>query len=170
MSKRYNLGRRRKPDGKDQTLPSGQTCRIRAQVSYKDLIRDGVIHEDGLAGEFPEYQPDATVNVDTSKPIGEQIDLRMQELDVPALLAQLTSTQESMDRLWDLINRITQYTVLEPRLTTPPADDNEVRDPELIYVDYVELDDRAFLFNYALGGSDTVEGFAGELKGSGDNG
>lgn len=170
MSKRYNLGKRRKPDGMDQTLPSGQTCRIRTEVSYKEMIREGIIHKDGLAGEFPEYEPDTKVTIDKSKPVGEQIDLHMDELDVQHLIAQLTRSPESMERLWALITRIAQYTVLEPRLATPPPLDSDPRDPDLIYADYVQLEDRAFLFNYALGGSDNVEGFASELNGRGDNG
>lgn len=169
MSK-YSLGKRRKPDGAEKTMPSGQTCLVRKNVSYKDMVADGVLAEGGLAAEFPEYAPDTKTTVDTSKPVGDQIDLHMDELDTPSLITQLLSTPESTERLWSLINRIAQYTVLQPRLHTPPEDPEEARDPELIYIDYVELEDRAFLFNYALGGSDTVEGFAGELKGSGDNG
>lgn len=161
----YNLGSKHRPEGKDVVLPSGQTCQVRANMSLSDLIADGILSPEGLMAEFPEYAPDATATVDESKPVGDQIDLKMDELDYGLMFAKILASRESTDRLWALINRIVCYTVISPKVRPIPADD-VVRAASAIYVDYIELDDRAFLFNYALGGPDTVEGFANEVTGS----
>ncbi len=53
------------------------------------------------------------------------------------------------------------HVVIEPHvLPVPPPE--EARDPDGLYVDDVDLEDKVFLFNWAVGGTADVEAFRKE--------
>lgn len=62
-----------------------------------------------------------------------------------------------------LIDRVVLFCVVEPKLTAAPESEED-RDPEVLYVDEIDLDDRMFILNYVMGGSKDLETFR---KGSG---
>lgn len=77
--------------------------------------------------------------------------------------------QEMMDDptkladVFSLADAVTVATVVEPRvLPVPPK--GEDRDPDLLYVDQVDLEDKLFILNYAVGGTRDLERFREEQE------
>lgn len=91
---------------------------------------------------------------------------------------------EKIEDMLTLFDSVTCYCVIEPKVTpvpmdtiVHPADDKhdgfweetrvipvESRDPEKLYVDEVNLDDKIFIFQFACGGTRSVEQFREEFS------
>lgn len=91
--------------------------------------------------------------------------------------------EKQIQDMLDLFDAVTLYCVIEPKVTSVPhwsheqADAgacshedigeiipaiSEFRDPDLLYVDDVELEDKAFVFQFACGGTRSLEQFREE--------
>lgn len=103
--------------------------------------------------------------------------------NAPELTMEDVDEQKLNDML-QLFDAVTVYCVLEPKVTPapletiihPPDDDHKTeweekkiipigdprRDDDLLYVDEVVLEDKAFIFNFACGGTRNVEQFREE--------
>jgi hypothetical protein len=57
-----------------------------------------------------------------------------------------------------MIDKVVLHCVVEPKLS-PAPEREEDRDADTLYVDEVDLDDRMFILNFALGGSRDLETF-----------
>lgn len=165
---KYTLGKRR-DDGVDLTVPSGSLCRVR-RPGVQGLMKIGVLDSlDQLTSwvAMGPLQPD--------KPQGglsaEQIlDLASRKDDLEAGLA--------------LVDKVVEYVVLQPRLLRPIRRDEHTRepiltedgkeiplpeadrDPEQIYTDDVDMEDRMFILQFCVGGSSDLERFRKEWEGS----
>lgn len=78
---------------------------------------------------------------------------------------------ESLAEMAELVDKVAVYCVMEPELRpVPDKDENgrelEARDPNALYVDKVDLDDKTFIFNFAVGGTRDLEPFREGLKAS----
>lgn len=58
----------------------------------------------------------------------------------------------------EVVNRVVQAVVVEPELAMPPVE-GERRKPGVFYVDWVDLEDRMFLFQFTIGGTRDLETF-----------
>jgi hypothetical protein len=104
--------------------------------------------------------------------------LRAMKTGTAPNMAQIESDGEKANDMIDLVDNVICRIVVEPRVTPlPPEEDPESskydphfeRDEELLYVDEVHPDDKAFLFQWACGGTSDLEQFrkeSAELMGS----
>ncbi len=58
----------------------------------------------------------------------------------------------------ELMDAITCYCVVEPKVIPAPPEDEE-RNPNLLYVDEVDMEDKTFIFQFAVGGTKDLESF-----------
>lgn len=140
----------------DVTCPSGQVALVK-RPGVQGLVEAGVLHDiDSLTGLVDQK------HIKRVKGTGEQIDV-----------AKLMKDPESLGRVMKVIDLVTVYCVVKPKLALAWKDvegqqvplDNEER-AKLVeeqsiqaFSDQVELDDKMFLFNYAVGGTRSLERF-----------
>lgn len=137
----------------DVTVPSGQTCQCR-RPGMQGLIAKGILDKMDILT--------ATVNdkhisrVKKGKAAAEQI------VDDPAKLLEVL----------DSIDKVLCYIVVQPALSRPvveeqdddgntverPIEDDE-REEGVVYTDRIDVEDKMFLFNFAVGGTRDVATF-----------
>lgn len=130
------------------TLPSGKNCRIR-KVGFQTFIRQGMI-PNSLLGPVQR-------SLDTGK-----------ELDVNLI----TSEPGQLEDMLLMIDDVVVFCLIEPQVMAIPLKDNgqgvmvivddEDRDPDTLYVDEVDEDDKMFIFSVATGGAADLESFRNE--------
>ena len=87
-------------------------------------------------------------------------------------LNELMEDDQSFIELFELMDRILVEVVVEPKVKPVPMDRDgkkiliDDRDDQFIYVDEVDLEDKTFIFQYAMGGTKDLERFRSEQKGS----
>jgi hypothetical protein len=122
---------------RDFTCPSGQTCRIRP-LDPERLLEHGILDKitrlEGLADGL----------VQTAE--GQ-----------PPVLGKVP-TREELELLLDTVNIIVPLAVEEPYLS-PVPEKGTARNPELIYVDDVDVDDRMAILEEALKGLKQLDRF-----------
>jgi len=69
--------------------------------------------------------------------------------------------EDQLEAMLDLFDAITCYCVIEPKVLPVPAEGEE-RDPEALYVDEVDFEDKQFIFQWAVGGTRDLEQFRKE--------
>lgn len=93
-------------------------------------------------------------------------------IDVSTVRA-LTKDPEKVKSITDMMDKIVMYVVADPKLVKPVKiddDGNEVdltdeeRDPDVAYIDYVDDNDKGFIMNYAMGGSQDLHRFREESE------
>jgi hypothetical protein len=139
----------------DLELPSGEMCQVK-RPGVQGLLKAGVLHSmDALTAIV---QQD-TIPTAEGKP----------KVDVQKIM----DDPEKFNTMMETVDKIVIHVVTEPKLVTPAitqamVDDPETaftaadlgrelepeeRDPELVYIDYVDMMDRMFIMNFAVGGS-----------------
>lgn len=130
----------------DVTVPSGQLCLLR-RPGLEGLIKAGVLH-----------------NVDSLTAIVEEKHIKRVkgrpggEIDAASLL----NDPKALEDVTHVIDKIVCHVVVKPEIHRTP-DDRTRRVPGVIYADMVELTDKMFIFNYAVGGTRDLEQFRGQL-------
>jgi hypothetical protein len=130
----------------DLLMPSGQLALVR-KPGLQQLIVEGVLHR----------MDNLTALVDKKfirKGPGDK-----QELDVSKLLQD----NEQMADILHNVDRVVCAVVVRPPVEMAPADVTR-RQPGVVYVDSIEMDDKMFIFNYALGSSVDLESFRRESQ------
>lgn len=132
------------------TVPSGQDCLVR-RPGVEALIELGLLDKvDGLTGLVDQKH--------IKRVKGEKtVDVESLAKDKGSLLAVIKT-----------VNEIVVHVVVEPELHPIPVagEDGTVpaRDLDLVYVDDVDLNDKMFIFQYAIGGSSDLEPFREQSK------
>lgn len=72
------------------------------------------------------------------------------------------ATPEQMQDILKLMDAVTIYCVVEPKVAPVPLVGEE-RDEDILYVDEVDLEDKMFIMQYAVGGTKDLERFRVEL-------
>jgi hypothetical protein len=122
--------------GVDLKCPSGQLCRV-SRPGVENLIKLGLLDKlDGLTGLVDQ------------KHIKRVKGGKAPDLDVESLLRDPKSLTAALETM----NKIVVHVVLEPQLTLE-------EDEEKIHIDNVDMDDRAFIFQFATGGTSDLEQF-----------
>lgn len=149
----------------DLEVPSGELVQVR-RPGMQGLIKAGVLHSmDALTG----IVQSETIPKAEGKP----------EVDAQALMKD----PDKLALVLDQVDKILLYCVVQPKLVEPfrlDEDDKdgfarddagnridlplEEREPDIIYTDYVDIDDKMFIMNFALGGSRDLEAFREESK------
>ena len=135
-----NAWKKQTVEGTPLRVPSGNTCLVRAP-GMGVFMREGVI-PNGLMGIIQE----AMAN-------GRAPD----EAD----LAGMVDDPSKLQQLVELADAVALYCVIEPPLSQAPVDEeghivpfgHALRDPNTLYVDEVDFNDKMYIFNFAVGGT-----------------
>lgn len=136
----------------DVVVPSGQTCQCR-RPGMQGLIANGILDKmDTLT---------AVVNdkhISRVKKGGVKVD-------------DITSDPAKLIDVLNTVDKVVAYVVVQPDIHRPVVidDDGNERDMEdderetgVVYTDFIDIEDKMFLFNYAVGGTRDVERFRRE--------
>lgn len=129
----------------DLTFPSGQLALVR-RPGVEGLMSEGLLHNlDTLTPLLEGHKAKAN-----GKRPKQDLDISM-VLKNPAMLIQMTH----------LLDRVLCACVVKPDIVMTPNDVTS-RKKGVVYADMVDLDDKLFLFNYAVGGTRDLERFRRE--------
>lgn len=146
----------------DVTMPSGQLCQMR-KPGIQRLIENGVLE-----------------SADTLSTLVNQKHVQRVKGKGPAINpASLMKDAQSLINVMELVDKITAHMVVTPkveRAVVPDGDkvdDNgkpkmralqdDERKPGVVYTDMIDMADRMFIFQYALGGTADLERFRSGL-------
>lgn len=73
-------------------------------------------------------------------------------------LDEFTENPDRIQLIVALADNVTVYCVVEPAVAPVPAA-GEARDEDTLYVDEVDMDDKMFIFQFAVGGTKDLEQF-----------
>lgn len=129
-------------------VPSGNTCLMR-KVGLQVFVSQGMIPNS--------LMPIVQAAITKGQPPSQK--------DLEKL-----PSETLMNDMIDLIDKVTLFCVMEPRVHSVPIDDNRqiipIGDPrrhsDVLYVDEVDLEDKMFIFNVAVGGTTDLERFRQE--------
>jgi hypothetical protein len=128
------------------TVPSGETCRV-IRPGVEGLIQAGVLHDiDSLT---------ALVDEKHLKRVKGQ-----QQVDVQSLLAD----SKNLENLFHVVERVVSYVVREPVVKMTPEDPTNRQAGDHIYCDQIDLEDKMFIFDYAVGGTKDIESFRAKTQ------
>lgn len=138
----------------DLLLPSGQLCLVQ-RPGIQGLMAAGLLNE--------------TDSLTALVSAGNKARTRK----APTIKAEDIATDpKAMADILALMDRVVCYVVLKPKIELTPANPSDM-EAGVIYVSSVDLDDKMFLFNYAVGGTRDLERFRKEhaaVVGSVDDG
>lgn len=130
----------------DLEVPSGEICKVR-RPGVEGLMQAGVLHDiDSLTG---------LVNSKHLNRVSGQ-----PEIDVESLLKD----QTNMENLLHVCNRVVCYVVVEPEVRMAPNDPTSRESGEHVYTDQIDIEDKMFILNFAVGGSNDVARFRRESE------
>lgn len=151
-------------------LPSGNVCLARP-VRPEAFLESGMI-PDALSGMIA-----SAINSKKGLP--------------PSKIEEITEDPAKMAAALELFDRALVFVVVEPQVEMPPICDAEgctetyaggqgvhisrkhpgyhkyvdpARDPDILYADVVDMEDKQFIFQWAIGGSTDVSRFRDELE------
>ncbi len=148
----------------DVELPSGNTARIK-QISMPQLLGEGIfpdslqgyikkaIGEESKAAAEKPGQPSDHKKKSKPKKQGEVFG----EEDI----AEMLQDPAKIADMFSVFDKVTVMAVVEPKVLAAPEDESE-RDPQKLYVDEVDLQDKTFIFQFCVGGSKDLERFRTE--------
>ncbi len=131
-----------KKAGEDLELPSGNVC-LAKKVGLQAFLKRGLIPNSLL--------PIIENSLKQGKPVRPDDPTGGIKLDL-----------ESLSSILDLQDEVTLASVLEPKVSRVPAEgdpDYKERNPDKLYIDDVDQDDKAFIFSWAVGGVSDLEQF-----------
>jgi hypothetical protein len=152
-------------EGTDLELPSGNVARVK-QITPQAFLASGMI-------------PDPLSQI-----IRQGINSK-QGLP-PAAMSKMTEDPDQIVSALELFDRVLAHVVIEPAVDMPPTctecgeyangpvhkgkPDHRYsegpRDPDVLYADTVDMDDKVFVFGWCLGGTRDLERFREELQGN----
>jgi hypothetical protein len=77
------------------------------------------------------------------------------------LMREILNDPAKLDEMMHVVNKIVCYVVVKPAVEYPPNDPT-LRKNDAIYADMIDLEDRMFIMNWALGGVRDLERFREE--------
>lgn len=136
-------------------LPSGNVCLVR-RPGLTELLASGVF-PDEILGIIQESMDAAVARLEGREPKRTDADALNDAISDPARLR----------RMMDAFDIATAYAVIEPRVLYHRTKDGEFihpadRDPEALYTDDVDDDDKIFIFNFVSGGTSDLSRFREE--------
>lgn len=127
------------------TCPSGETCLVR-RPGVQGLIAAGVLH-----------------NIDSLTGLVDSKHVRRvegkEEIDTGSLLKD----EGTLTNLFDTVDRVVSHVVVEPSVKRTPNDPTN-RKAGQIYCDMIDLEDKMFIFQFAVGGTRDLERFRRESE------
>jgi hypothetical protein len=145
------------------TLPSGQTCYARV-IGMQGVLEAGVLGEADSLSAFVGREYIRKVRGAKGRPDSEEIDPK-----------KLMSDPKSLQKIVKMVDGLTPHVVSRPEVRchyevlnqgTDKEDTKMIpkgeRQPGVIYTDMIPLEDKMFLFNFAMSGVKEVETFRQE--------
>ncbi len=117
-------------------VPSGNTALVRSS-GMQIFLTKGLI-------------PNSLLPIVRQAMSGKQVDLKAEDI-----------TEDQLADMVMLFDAIVVHCVIEPTVLPVPAEGEE-RDPEALYVDDVDFDDKMFIFQWVVGGTRDLEQFRKE--------
>lgn len=163
------------PKFQDLEVPSGQLCQVRMS-GIQQLIGAGVLDSaDTLTSLVDEKHIKRTQAKSrapkngATKPKVEGNTLKTADGEnVQVDTKSLLQDPEKLQRVFGLIDKVTEHMVVQPVVKRPVKKDDhgeevdlpmDERDENVIYTDMIELPDKMFIFQYAVGGDTDLESF-----------
>jgi hypothetical protein len=138
--------REKRVKGRPLTVPTGKTCLVKMLDSMQEFLSRGDVPNAML----PLMQQAATGKVESAEEVSDMV------LSDPGKLKDM----------FDLVDMVVVECVMEPPVAPIPQDDNGKvipphmrEDDDTLYVDYIDLEDKMFIFNYALSGVSDLDQF-----------
>lgn len=142
------------PALQDLKLPSGNTCQVKA-VGMRNLLAKGMIPNSLMAQIRQQLEKNSEKMSPAQREKAEAEAARRMMEDISKDPAKIVEVLEVTDL-------VVLEVVVQPEVLPAPDDEND-RDPEQLYVDEVDIEDKFFIFNFAVGGTRNTEQFRGEL-------
>jgi hypothetical protein len=154
----------------DLDLPSGEIAQVR-RPGMQGLIKAGVLHSmDSLTGlvqseVIPKAEGRPIVSSEDVMQDPEKLEAMLDQVDKivlyvvvqpPLVKPVRMNTDENGDLILDRFKKPTPMLDAEGKEIFLPFDEREA---EVVYLDYVELEDKMFIMNFALGGTRDLEDF-----------
>lgn len=131
----------------DLECPSGQTCLVR-RPGVEGLVREGVLHNLDTLTSLVQ-----TEHIDRVS--GKKV---QQPRDDEQIMKDLLDNPAKMDSAFHMVDRVVCAVVVKPEVEMAPNDPTRRR-PGMVYTDMIELEDKLFILNFAVGGSRDLERF-----------
>jgi len=125
----------------DLEMPSGQLALVR-RPGLERLVEAGVIHQVDSLTAF----------------VGEKHIKRVQGKITGVDAVAISEDPVAVDNMVHLVDRVVVHCVIKPRVEMTPNDITR-RQAGVVYCDMIALEDRFFIFNYAVGGTRDIEQF-----------
>lgn len=133
----------------DLEVPSGQLCQVR-RPGVEGLLKAGILHDmDILTPLIVEHR--------------EVAEGKRKKEAADESLAELAKDPAKVDSMMHLLDRVVCYAVVQPPLEMTPNDPTR-RESGVVYADMVDLGDKMFILNYAVGGSKDLQRFREESE------
>ena len=131
----------------DLTVPSGQTCLVR-RPGVEGLVQAGVLKDiDSLSAIVD------TEHVQRAKGTKPKSD---------ADIKNLLNDEATLVNIIHTMDKIVTYVVVKPEVQMVPNDITS-REDGVIYADMIDLEDKMFIMNFAVGGTRDLERFREEF-------
>lgn len=130
----------------DLTVPSGQMCLVK-RPGVEGLMKAGVLHD-----------LDSLSQIVDSKHV-KRVQGKPDEIDT----ASLMQSPENIDNVLHVVDRVICYVVMKPQILMTPNDPTS-RVQGRVYADMIDIVDKMFIFQYAVGGVRGLEPFREQLN------
>jgi hypothetical protein len=121
----------------DLVVPSGQMCLAR-RPGLEGLIKAGIVSNFDM---LTKIVGDQTSRMKTGKePKSDE-----------EIMSEVMASPERLEEMMRVINKIVCYVVVKPEIKSAPNDITR-RVAGVIYDDMVDIDDKMFIMNFAMGG------------------
>lgn len=130
-------------------LPSGETC-LALRPGVQGLIKAGLLDSLDSLTSFVQVE-----HIDSKDPKKAATKVNVEEL---------AKDPKKLDEGLSLIDKIIVHVVKAPKVFLPPEGDEE-REPGKLYADDVDIEDKMFVFNWAVGGTADLAQFRKESEG-----
>lgn len=148
-------------------LPSGNTALVEP-LGLPELLRRGLI-PNPLLSTVTEVLEEADLRMENPS----DAELKKLEKKRKKKLAEQmegwAQDPEKMLAVFDMADAITLACVLQPEVSPKPepGEDGSVsRDPRVLYIDQVDIEDKLYIMSYAMAGVRDLDSFRAELTGS----
>jgi hypothetical protein len=130
----------------DLEVPSGQVCLAR-RPGLNGLLKAGVLHDiDPLLPLVDEH---------VARVEGQQADA---EEKMNRKILDIFKDEKKFATIQHMLDRMLCYVVIKPQILHTP-DDITQRQPDKIYADMIDLEDKLFILDWSLGGAEDVAQF-----------
>lgn len=129
----------------DLVTPSGQLCLVK-RPGVQRLMEAGVLRD-----------------IDTLSAIVNEAHIKRVNGEKQVDTDSLSGDPEALANVVHVVDRVIVHCVVKPPIKMAPNDETS-RKPDVVYADMIDIEDKMFIFQYAVGGTRSVEQFRTELQ------